>query len=78
MSRAVASGQSIYFPHHHPSNGHAAGVAVSHLFHGAARCHFVRLAWQVVMGFILLHGGSVCRQLLGRKPEIFQIQGGCQ
>lgn len=78
MCRAVASGQSIYFPHHHPSNGHAAGVFVSHLFHGAARRHFVRLAWQVVMGFFLLHGGSVCRQGLGRKPEILQIQGGCQ
>lgn len=59
MSRAVASGQSIYSPHHHPSNGHAAGVFVSHLFHGAARRHFVQLAWQVVMGFFLLHGGSL-------------------
>ena len=46
-------------PHHHPSNGHAAGVFVSHLFHGAARCHFVQLAWLVVMGFFLLHGGSL-------------------
>lgn len=60
MSRAVASGQSIYFPHHHPSNGHAAGVFVSNLFHGAARhSHRVQLAWQVVMGFFLLHGGSL-------------------
>jgi hypothetical protein len=46
--------------HHHPSNGHAAGVFVSHLFHGAARHrHRVRLAWQVVMGFFLLHGRSL-------------------
>ena len=73
-SRAVLD---VSFPHHHPSNGHAAGVFVSHLFHGAAR-HRVQLAWQVVMGFFLLHGGSVCRQGLGRKPEILQIQGGCQ
>jgi hypothetical protein len=79
MSRTHALGRSINFPHHHPSNGHAAGVAVSHLFHGAARhSHRVQLAWQVVMGFFLLHGGSVCRHGLGRKPEIFQIQGGCQ
>lgn len=47
------------FPHHHPSNGHAAGVFVSHLFHGAARCHFVQLAWLVVMVFFLLHVGSL-------------------
>lgn len=54
--RAVASNPS----HRHPSNGHAAGVFVSNLFHGAARHrHRVRLAWQVVMGFFLLHGGSL-------------------
>ena len=66
-------------PCHRPSNGHATGVAVFHLLHGAAlHSHRVQLAWQVVMGFFLLHGGSVCRQGLGRKPEIFQIQGGSQ
>lgn len=56
-SRAVPD---VSFPHHHPSNGHAAGVFVSNLFHGAARhSHRVQLAWQVVMGFFLLHGGSL-------------------
>lgn len=49
----------VSFPHHHPSNCYAAGVFVSNLFNGVARCHFVQLAWLVVMGFFLLHGGSL-------------------
>jgi hypothetical protein len=70
------SGQSLSTPHH-PYIGHAAGGSVSVLHRkGAAhagRC--AQLAWLVVMGFLFVHGGSVLRHGLGRKPEIFLIQG---
>lgn len=58
-SIVAKDGADTNFTHHHPSYGHAAGVFVSYLFHGAARCHFVQLAWLVVMGFFLLHGDSL-------------------
>lgn len=65
-------------PLHHPYLGHAAGGSVSFLqCQGAAhtgRC--LQLAWLVVLGFFfVVHGGSVLRHGLGRKPEIFLIQG---
>lgn len=64
--------------HHHLSNGHAAGGSVSVLHRKgtahAGRC--VQLAWLMVLGFFfVVHGASVLRHGLGRKPEIFLIQG---
>lgn len=76
--RSVLLDVSAVFLRHHPYTGHAAGGSVSVLHRkGAAhagRC--AQLAWLVVLGFFfVVHGGSVLRHGLGRKPEIFLIQG---
>lgn len=65
--------------HHLPSNRTpVAKGQVSSLFIGSARFQAsVCFAVGVQVVVFLLHGGSVCRQGFGRKPEIFQIQGGC-
>ncbi len=76
--RSVLLDVGAVFSHHHLSKGHAAGGHLSaSQCQGAAhtgRC--AQLAWLVVLGFFfVVHGGSVLRHGLGRKPEIFLIQG---
>lgn len=76
--RSVLLDVSTVFLRHHPYTGHAAGGSVSVLHRkGAARAgRCAQLAWLVVLGFLfVVHGGSVLRHGLGRKPEIFLIQG---
>lgn len=51
---------------------------VSSLFVGSTRLQAsVCFAVGVQVVVFIFHGGSVCCQGFGRKPEIFQIQGGC-
>lgn len=66
----------LTFTHRPDRSCTAAGRLVSSLHQGAAhagRC--VQFAVQRAVGFFI-HARSVVTAALGRKPEIFQFQGG--
>lgn len=82
--RAVVTSQSYrnqvvaYFPRLPSIHAPVAEGFVSASVESIARHASVLFAVGAqVVGFVF-HGRSVCRLFSGRKPEIFQIQGGCQ